>query len=140
MRALFRPPSWCARSATHPRRRTRWATWIWDTCSRGTGAPARLSDIDHDVLVLDRHLEGLGHVGAFSEAAAGFDRDLEVLDEDLGGITPGLAGLDVEFPAMPGAAENLAMARHPEFARFVGLDEAGDVASAERRPFVRAAI
>src|SRR5262249_1605511 len=72
----------------------------------------------------DRSRHGLGDVGAGDEPRAGLDRDRVAARAHARGIAPGLAGADIELPAVPGAADDLARARIAIVARAVGLDQA----------------
>src|SRR5579883_1587242 len=72
----------------------------------------------HDyVALVDRHRVRLGDEGAFDQAGGGgvrvFDEDAAGLDGDrvaanprVDRVVPGLAGFDVVFPAVPGAAKD----------------------------------
>ena len=107
-------------------------------------------EIDDEVVLLDGDGVGFGGVGAtfeagrggvgFGEGGAGFDFDLVAADADFGGVEPGLAGADVEFPAVPGAADDLALAAVFVLAGGAGGDEAGELADAERAALVGAAV
>src|SRR5580692_8190184 len=55
-------------------------------------------------------------------------------------MAPGLAALDVELPAVPRAAQHLAVPLQPVFAGPVGREAAQDRADAQWRTFVRAAV
>src|SRR4029079_4309339 len=77
------------------------------------------SGLDDDVAVLDMHREGLGDVRPLGEAVLEFfcdflaplDRDRIGTDLEAFRVEPGLAVAHVEFPAVPGATEQLADAR-----------------------------
>ena len=56
------------------------------------------------------------------------------------GIAPGLAGADIELPAMPGAAQHLALAGQAVFAGRRRYQAADDRPATERRALVRAAV
>ncbi len=64
--------------------------------------------IDHHVVALHRHLDGLGDVRAFHHIGAGLDIDRIGTDAKTARIAIGLAGAEIELPAMPGAAQDLA--------------------------------
>src|SRR5436309_3940271 len=98
------------------------------------------SRLDHDVIVLDPHRERLRHVRAFDELGARLHCDGVLPHADAGRITPGLAGTDVEFPAVPGAFHHLAGPRIAVVAGFPGLHEAGLNALCEAAAAMRAAI
>src|SRR4029079_1616402 len=82
------------------------------------------SGLDDDVAVLDMHREGLGDIGALGEAVleflgdflAAFDRDRIGTDLEALRIEPGLPVAHVEFPAVPGAAQQFADPRTLEYA------------------------
>ena len=65
--------------------------------------------LDDEVVLLDRHREGLGDVGTLHQLLARLDRDLELPRPRRFRIAPGLAGADVELPAVPRAAQELAL-------------------------------
>src|SRR5262249_35825593 len=71
---------------------------------------------------------------------AGFDHDVERLDPGVYWITPGLAGADIEFPAMPGAAQQLPFAREAVLARLGRLGQTDDAPFAQRGTLVRAPV
>src|SRR5262249_24848208 len=86
---------------------------------RRTGAISMLEDfeavllpaalqIDDDVIALDRDLDGLGDIRALHHRRARLDIDRIGLHAEAARIAIGLAGADVEFPAVPGAADDLA--------------------------------
>src|SRR5882757_4077355 len=77
------------------------------------------SGLDDDVAVLDMNREGLGHIGAllqpvrslahfFGKFLAAFDRDRIGADLEALWVEPGLPVAHVEFPAVPGTAQELA--------------------------------
>src|SRR5262245_65930560 len=80
------------------------------TGSDPDGRP-RASDVDDEVVLLDRDGEGLGDVRALGQLGAGLDLDRELPRLPGLRIAPGLAGANVELPAVPGAAQELAGAR-----------------------------
>src|SRR5262249_7874385 len=94
----------------------RWSMKISPVSTRCLPTPARstnrvdASHLDHHVVLLHPHRKGLGRVGPFHQLGARLDRGLELPDLEVVGIAPGLAGADVEFPAMPGAAHEFALA------------------------------
>src|SRR6516162_9830635 len=71
-------------------------------------ATGGVSGLDHHVVVLDRDRHGLGDVGAGDELRSRLHRDRVPARAHARRITPRLAGAHVEFPAMPGAADDLA--------------------------------
>ena len=64
--------------------------------------------IDHHVIALDRHRESLGDIRPLHNVSARLDIDWIGLDPEAFGIAVGLAGADVELPAVPGAADDFA--------------------------------
>src|SRR4029079_16820370 len=77
------------------------------------------------VVVLDADRHGLGHIGPGHQPCARLHRDGIGTRTHAGGIAPGLAGADVELPAVPGAADDLARAGVAVVARPVRFHEAG---------------
>ena len=88
------------------------------TRSNATCIIARLQnslvDFDDDVLLLNGDGEGVGDVGAFLgfgtgclEVCTALDVDFVFSDAPLRWTPPRLPCFDVEFPTVPGAAENL---------------------------------
>ena len=76
-----------------------------------------LIDFDDDVLLFNGDGEGVSDVGTLFAFGIGcvdiftaLDLDFVSSDTALGGVPPGLSGLDVEFPTVPGASEDLAFA------------------------------
>src|SRR5262249_21564812 len=98
------------------------------------------SHLDHHVWLLDRHRKCLADIGARDHLAAGFDRDRELADRQLLRIAVGLAGRDLELPAVPRAAQELALPRDPVFAGAVGLHEPDHRALAQSAARMRAAV
>src|SRR5215475_3021177 len=77
---------------------------------RSSGRRSNPRQIDHEIILLHRHCEGLGNIGAFDEARPRLDRDAELAGAGGVGIAPGLAGADIELPAVPGAAQKFVVA------------------------------
>ncbi len=76
-----------------------------------------LINFDDDVLLFDGDWEGVSDVGSFFafgvgcvDVFAAFDLDFVFSDTALCRVPPRLSGFDVEFPAVPGASEDLAFA------------------------------
>src|SRR6516164_8949824 len=82
------------------------------------------SDVDHHVLLLHRHRHGLCHVGPLYHALTLGDLHRVGPHLDAVRLAVRLAGADVEFPAMPGAADDLALARVAVASRLVRFDQA----------------
>src|SRR5207302_9648221 len=78
--------------------------------------------------------------GLSSQRLGGLDRDFVGADAGAVGLAEGAAGGEVELPAMPGAAKDLAVARPEVFTGSGGKGHAFDAAEAERAALVRAAI
>ena len=68
------------------------------------------SRLHHHVVVLDADRHGFGHIGPGHQPRARLHRDRIGTRAHAGGVAPGLAGADVELPAVPGAADDLARA------------------------------
>src|ERR1700730_2523062 len=66
------------------------------------------SRLDNDVAIIDMHWERLGHIGPLAQRLAVLDHDRIGPDLEALRIEPGLAGTHVEFPAVPGAAQEFA--------------------------------
>src|SRR5262249_29608507 len=74
-------------------------------------------DLDHHVLLLDGHRHRLGDIRALDHVGASGNLCRIGPRPHLGGLAPGLAGTDVELPAVPGATYHLALTDHAELAR-----------------------
>src|SRR4051794_37067224 len=96
--------------------------------------------IDHQVVFLDRNLEGFSHIGTFDQALAGLDRHRKWPRLDGVRIAPRLPGTDVELPAMPRTAQKLLMTGEAVAARSVRLHQSDDLAAAQRSAGMRAAV
>src|ERR1700752_3657834 len=96
--------------------------------------------VEDDVLLLDAHGNGLRGERALRQRFAGHDLHLIGACLDAFGMAPGLAGLDIELPAVPGAAQHFSMPGQAIFARAVGGEAAEDGPKTQRRPFMGAAI
>src|SRR5262249_11526379 len=101
---------------------------------------ARSGHVDDDIVTLHRDRDLLRDIGALHEGGAVLDRDREAAGADALGLAPGLAGADVEFPAMPGAAQELAAPRIAVVAGHRRFDQRGDRALAEAAALMRAAV
>src|SRR4029450_13389832 len=107
--------------------------------SRG-GREDPASRLDDDVVVLDLHRHGFGDIRACDQAGSSLDLDGVAGGADAGGIAPGLAGADVEFPAVPGAADDLARTGVAIVAGSVRFHEPGLLALKQAAAAVRAAV
>src|SRR5215470_18468138 len=87
----------------------------WAEGLRGTSPGASGSD----VVVLDRDRHGLCDVGARDQPRSRLHRNVVPARAHARRITPGLAGAHVEFPAVPGAADDLAGPRIAVIARSI---------------------
>src|SRR5262245_29008538 len=71
-------------------------------------AAGRAAGLYHHVVVLDLDRHGLGDVGAGDEPRSRLHQNVVPARAHARRITPGLAGAHVEFPAVPGTADDLA--------------------------------
>src|SRR5262245_2736457 len=126
-------------SIPHPDRQAMGADAGRLPTSRG-GTEDPTSRLDDDVVVLDPHRHGFGNIGAGDQARSRLDLDGVAAGADAGGIAPRLAGADVEFPAVPGAADNLARAGIAIVAGPVRYHEPGLLALKQAAAAVRAAV
>src|SRR5215472_12107300 len=78
------------------------------TVPTGVPQPVTASGLHDDVAVLDMYRKCLGDVGTFLQLLAAFDRDRIGAHPEPLRIEPGLAVAHVEFPAVPGAAQQFA--------------------------------
>src|SRR5581483_8559613 len=79
-------------------------------------------------------------LGLGDERRPGLDRHIVGADAEPLGLAPGLAGADVVLPAVPGAREDLALAREAHLARHGRLDRAPQLPLAQRAALVGAAV
>src|SRR5262249_37673939 len=100
----------------------------------------RRRQLDHQIILLDRHRKRLGHVRSLDQLGAGLDRHLVLARAHRLRVAPRLAGADVVLPAMPGAAQELAPARQAIVAGAIRQHERADLAEAQRAAGVRAAV
>src|SRR5215470_386029 len=98
------------------------------------------SGFDHDVVAFDRHRHGFGDVRPGNQPRPRLDRDRVAARAKAARVAPGLAGANVEFPAVPRAADDLARAGIAISAGSVRFHEAGLTALMEAAAPVRAAI
>src|SRR5260364_240887 len=98
------------------------------------------SELDDDVVVLDRDGVALGDVRAFHEVPAGLALDVVVAQPRGAWVAPGLAGGELELPAVPGAAQEFPVAFEAIVAGTRGLRDAGDDAGADPRAAMRTAV
>src|SRR6266478_6430866 len=96
--------------------------------------------LHNDVAVLDVDWKGLGHIRAFRQCLAVLDHHWIGPDLDAGRIEIGLAVAHVEFPAMPGAAQQLADPRTLIDAGLGRRQPRHARRPVERRAFMRAAV
>src|SRR5262245_66431553 len=114
------------------------APWRGAEGLRGTSPGASASGLYHHVVVLDRDRHGLGHIGAGDEPRSRLHRNVVPARAHARRITPGLAGAHVEFPAVPGAADNLAGPGIAVIARPIRFHQPRLFAVKEAAPPVRA--
>src|SRR4029079_4975746 len=88
----------------------------------------RTSRLDHHVFILDADPERLCDIRPFDQLRSLLHRNTVTARLDLFRVAPGLSGADVEFPGVPGAADDLAAADVVVVARLVGQHQAGEVA------------
>src|SRR5262245_51211031 len=121
-------------------------TGLWNMGPRFRGddkrqaAPNSVSGLDDDVVVLDLDRHGFGDIGAGDQSRSGLDLHGVAAGANAGGIAPRLAGPDVEFPAVPGAADDLARAGVAIVAGPVRFHEPGLLALKQAAAAVRAAV
>src|SRR3954453_20600959 len=85
------------------------AEYSFATRSRVMDAPpCRGLQIHHHVIALHRHCERLGDIRPLHHARTRFDIDRIGAGAKALGVAVGLSGADIEFPAVPGAADDLA--------------------------------
>src|SRR6267154_6443991 len=63
-------------------------------------------EIHHHVIALDRYGDGLGDIRSLHHGSTGLDIDRIGAGAEALRVAIGLAGADVEFPAVPGAADD----------------------------------
>src|SRR5262249_52899571 len=97
-------------------------------------------EIDDEVVFLDLDGERLGDVGPLHQVRARLNRDLELAGLHRLGVAPGLAGADVELPAVPRAANELAGLRDLVGSSPVRSSQDHDHAPAQLGAHVRAAV
>src|SRR6185437_4520940 len=98
------------------------------------------SDLHHDVFVLDRDREGFRHIRAFHDARPRRDFHRIAAHRHLLRVAPGLAGAHVELPAVPRAAQDLALARKAVGSGLARFHQAAEHALGERSALMRAAV
>src|ERR1035437_9860822 len=91
------------------------------------------SDVHHHVVVLDRHLHGLGDIGALHQFVAVRHFHRVGTNLDASRLAPGLSGADVELPAVPGTAIEQAIEYAIEIEDHDRLASDGDEFLAARR-------
>src|SRR5262249_25929400 len=114
----------------------------WAEGLRGTsrGASGSASGLHHHVVVLDLDRHGLCDVGARDQPRSRLHRNVVPARANARRITPGLAGAHVEFPAVPGAADDLAGPGIAVIARPIRFHQPRLFAVKEAAAPVRAAI
>src|SRR3569832_2649024 len=98
------------------------------------------SSIDDHIVVLNSDRDGLGTIRTFDNSLPWLDVHREGTGTGLDDAAERPSSLDVELPAVPGAADDLAFARVGVVARIGGLQEAGHCASGETATIVRALV
>src|SRR5262249_7193681 len=107
---------------------------------RAAGRDVTGLQLHHQVILLNGDRKALRHVGALEQRLARLDAHLELARPHRLRIAPGLAGADVELPAVPGAAQKLVGPRQAVVSGPVGLHQRDDAALTERAALVRAAV
>jgi len=99
----------------HPEERPLWprlegcaARPSFETRARARSSGRGLLQIHHHVIAFHGYRERLRHVGSLHHAGARFDVDRIGPGAKPLGVAVGLAGADIEFPAVPGAADDFA--------------------------------
>src|SRR5262249_8943552 len=97
-------------------------------------------EFDYHVLLLDGHRHRLGDIRALDHVGASGNLRRIGPRPHLGRLAPGLAGADIELPAVPGATYHLDLTEHAELARLVTDRKAGDEAIAQASALVRTPV
>src|SRR3954451_3803035 len=103
-------------------------------------APSASLQLHHDVVALDFHRYRLGNVRPLHHARSRLDMRGISLHAEAARVAVGLAGADVELPAMPGAANDLAELGIFDLARILRLREPDQGSLAQRSALMRAAV
>src|SRR5690348_9681946 len=106
-------------------------------CREYLRAPLQLH---HDIVALDRDLDGLGDIRALHDRGARLDIDGIGFYAEAARIAVGLARADVELPAVPGAADDFPELRVLDLAGVAGLRQTDQRTLAKSRALMRAAI
>jgi hypothetical protein len=106
---------------------------------RNDDAGSVQSKLQNDVTIFDSHRHGLRLKRSACQFLADFHDDGNAARARCA-VAPGLAGLDLEQPAMPRASHHLATLDQPILAWHIGHRAADDVAATDRGPFMRATI
>src|SRR5438128_345434 len=94
------------------------------------------SKVQNDPVCLNGDRVGLSGQRLYCRRLGGLDSDFVGADAGAVGLADGAAGGEVEFPAVPGAAEDLAVARPQVLAGGGGQGHSLDAAQAERAALV----
>src|ERR1051326_4559745 len=141
------PPPSLTRTESHPRCPSHHAGGE-EASAGGTAHPfAKLSaeaksrlSLDHHVFFFDRNGKCLGSIRALDEVLAGFDAYVVNLGSGSRRVAPGLPGTHVEFPAVPGTAQDLAVAAVPIDPWLGGFDETDQSSLGKIAALMRAAV
>src|SRR5947209_2835715 len=98
------------------------------------------SYVDDDVFRFNRDRYCLCRIRPFDEVPAGLDLDRIALHPDARRIDAGFSSADVELPAVPGTAQDLALARIFVAAGLRRRDQAGELALAQVSALMRATV
>src|SRR5262245_18823312 len=96
--------------------------------------------LDHNVVVLDGHRHRFRHIGPGHQPRSRLHGYRIAARPHTARVAPGLPGTDVELPAVPGAADDLARARIAVAAGLVGLHRTGLPPGEQAAAAVRAAV
>src|SRR5437870_1466887 len=113
--------------------------WLRPTCRCQQQTSSTLS-LDHQVVALDPHWKRLRLIRSLDQLRPCPHRDRKLPNAHPTRIAPGLAGADVELPAVPGTFHHLAGARITIFPGRPGFHEAGLDAVKKAAAAVRAAV
>src|SRR5947208_14877176 len=98
------------------------------------------SSLVHQVVALDPHWKSVRLISSLDQLPARAHRDWKLPNAHPARIAPGLAGADVELPAMPGTFHHLAGARIAQLAAPRAVHEAGLDGVQNAAAAVRAAV
>src|SRR5882757_6906711 len=97
-------------------------------------------EFDHHVIALDLYRDRLRNIRPLDHARARLDMRRIRFHAEAAGIAIGLAGADVEFPAVPGTADDLPQLGVFDLAGIARLRKPDQRALAQRRALMRATV